>query len=115
MEQTAAIDRDTALSRVGGDEDLLREIGALFLEECRPAIVELRSAVEARDAHLIEHKAHSLKGSLSTFGTGPAFQAALELERQGRSRDLERVDSNLLAFESSLEILCAELQALVAQ
>ena len=108
------LDRDTALGRVGGDMDLLREIGALFLHECAPAITDLRKAVAARDAHAIELKAHSLKGSVSTFGTGPAFQAAQDLERLGRNRDLTQVESNLQSFESSLARLCAELQAFLS-
>ena len=109
------LDRQTALSRVGGDVELLREVGFLFLKECPTAMSDLRSAVAARDADRIERGAHSLKGSVSTFGAGPAFQAALELERQGRSRDLREVESNLQRFESSLERLCFELQTLVSQ
>lgn len=116
MEQaTPILDRDTALSRVGGDVQLLREIGAIFLQECPPAVTELRLAVAARDATGIERKAHSLKGSVSTFGAGAAFQAALELERLGHNRDLTQVDTNLHRFETSFELLCAELEALIAE
>lgn len=111
----ASIDREAALSRVGGDVDLLREIGVLFLRECPSAIAELRSAVAARDAHDIERQAHSLKGSVATFGSGAAFQAALQLEHQGRNRDLTELDSNLRRFESSVECLCVELRALVSE
>ena len=108
------LDREAALSRVGGDVDLLREVGAIFLKECPSAMTDLRNAVAARDAQDIERKAHSIKGSVSTFGAGPAFQAALELERQGRSLDLHEVESNLQQFESSLERLCLELQMFVS-
>lgn len=109
------LDLDGALARVGGDRDLLREIGMLFLEEYPPAITELRRVVAARDPGGIERKAHSLKGSVSTFGTGVVFEAAVELERQGRSGDLAQVESNLRTFEVSLVRLCKELQALIAE
>jgi|SRR5579862_5837960 len=108
-------DREAALSRVGGDEDLLREIGVLFLEECQLAISDLRVAVSDRDPKRIERKAHSLKGSVSTFGSGPAFQAALALEKQGRCGDLAEVDLQLQRFESSLARLCMEIQNLLAE
>ena len=114
-EAAPVLDLDTALDRVGGDEDLLREISSLFLDECPPAITELRSAVAARDPLKIERKAHSLKGSISTFGSGEPFQAALALEQQGRNRDLAEVDANLQRFEVSLERLCSELQALLTR
>jgi two-component system sensor histidine kinase/response regulator len=108
-----AFDRDSALSRVGGDINLLREIGLLFLQEYPPAVRDLRTAVTHRDIKGIERKAHSLKGSVSTFGTGPAFQAALALEQQGRTGDMAEVDSNLQNFESSLARLCSEIQNLL--
>ena len=109
------LDRDEALSRVGGDEDLLREIGVLFLEECRTAINDLRLAVSDRDPKQIERRAHSLKGSVSTFGSGPAFQAALALEKQGRCGDLADVDNEFQRFETSLARLCAEIQNVIVK
>ncbi len=115
-EQAATVlDLETALARVGGDEELLREIGALFLQEYPPAISDLRTAVAERDPQRIERKAHSLKGSVSTFGTGVAFQATFELEQQGRTGDLREVDSNFQRVEISLARLCNELRMLIAQ
>jgi len=108
------LDLNAALERVGGDEDLLREIGALFLQEYPPAISGLRTAVADRDPKRIEHKAHSLKGSVSTFGSGVAFEATLELEMQGRSGDLTEVDSNFERAELSLTRLCNELQKFIS-
>ncbi len=114
-ESAPLLDLDTALGRVGGDEELLREIGALFLQEYPPAISDLRIAVADRDPKRIEHKAHSLKGSVSTFGMGIAFQATYDLERQGRSGDLTEVDSNFQRVELSLARLCNELRTLISQ
>jgi HPt (histidine-containing phosphotransfer) domain-containing protein len=108
-------DRDSALSRVGGDVDLLREIGMLFLQEYPQGVRDLRTAVIDRDSKGIERRAHSLKGSVGTFGAGPAFQAALDLEKKGRSGDLAQIDTNLEDFESSLARLCTEIQNLLAE
>jgi len=113
-EAAPVFDMETALERVGGDEHLLKEIGALFLQEFPPAIAALRSAVAERDPKRIERKAHSLKGSVSTFGSGVAFEATLELEMQGRSGDLSEVDSNLERAELSLARLCNELQRFIS-
>jgi|SRR5581483_3568132 len=113
-EQSApAFDRESALSRVGGDLDLLREVGALFLKESVPAVSELRRAVAARDAFGIEHKAHELKGSIATFGVGEPFQFALDIEQRGKTGNLEQVDGLMERFEHSLDRLCTELRELV--
>lgn len=114
-EEASSLEKDRALSRMGGDEVLFREIGALFLQECPPALRALRDAVASRDPWAIERGAHSLKGSIATFGSGPAFQAAFELEKQGRSGDLAMVESNLERVEYSLGRLCTELQAIVSE
>jgi hypothetical protein len=43
-QDTEVIDRAVILDRVGGDEDLLREITAIFLEEYPALIEEIRTA-----------------------------------------------------------------------
>jgi len=113
-ETAPVLDLGEALERVGGDEDLLKEIGALFLQEYPPAISALRAAVADRDPKRIEHKAHSLKGSVSTFGSGVAFEATLQLELQGRSGDLTEIDSSLERAELSLTRLCNELRKFIS-
>jgi hypothetical protein len=53
-----------------------------------------------------------LKGSVSTFGAQQAFDAALTLERKGRSGDLTGAEESLRNLESVLEALRPELIAL---
>src|ERR1700736_2300893 len=100
------LDIEAALYRVGGDLALLCEVGIVFLKECPSALEELRDAVAVRNARDIERCAHSLKGSVSTFGSGAALLAVFEMEQHGRSHDLTEVDSNLRRFESALARLC---------
>jgi HPt (histidine-containing phosphotransfer) domain-containing protein len=109
--QTSVLDRDAALGSVGGDLELLREIGTLFIQECPIAVGELRKAVTARDAGRIASTAHALKGSISPFGTGPAYQAAIRLLHRGRIGDLRYVEMDFADFEGLLEQLSEEIQA----
>ena len=104
------LDEELALSRVGGDTDLLHEIVDLFLADYPATLEKIRAAVSARDAAAIEHHAHSLKGSVSTFGAQSAFEAALALERQGRNGDLGDVDAGLSQLEFALGALRPELE-----
>ena len=109
QEQIRHLDEALALSRVGGDMDLLREVVELFLDDYPSALEKLRSAVSAHDPSGVEHQAHSLKGSVSTFGAQEAFEAALVLEKQGRSGDLTGAQDGLLQLEQALEALHPEL------
>ncbi len=106
------LDRALALSRVGGDEDLLREIAELFLDDYPNLLEQIQKAVESRDAFGLERASHSLKGSVANFGAEPAYQAAFELERLARSRDLSAVDEALHRLEENMANLRPELVAL---
>ena len=66
----------------------------------------------ASDATALEHHAHSLKGSVSTFGADRAFEAAFALEKQGRSGDLRGAQEGLLQLEQALEALRPDLESL---
>ena|SRR5579864_510534 len=114
-QQLQQLDESLALSRVGGDADLLREVIELFLDDYPQAIEGIRSAVAAHDATALEHQAHSLKGSVSTFGARRAFEAALALEKQGRSKDLSGVENGLSQLEDALQALVPELQLIQAR
>ncbi len=110
--QLRQLDESLALSRVGGDVDLLKEVIGLFLDDYPGTFEKIKSAVSASDATALEHHAHSLKGSVSTFGAGRAFEAAFELEKQGRNKDLRGASEGLSQLEQALEALRPELESL---
>jgi PAS domain S-box-containing protein len=106
------LDESLALSRVGGDVDLLKEVIGLFLSDYPTTFEKIKDAVAGSDANALEHHAHSLKGSVSTFGAGRAFEAAFELEKQGRARDLRGSREGLSQLGQALEALRPELEFL---
>lgn len=108
----SAVDRDLALSRVGGDIELLKEIAVLFLDEYPKVLQELHSAIVRGDAKAVERTAHGLKGSVSNFGAKAAVEAARTLESMGRSHQLAGLDESIQALERALANLKPELQAL---
>jgi two-component system, sensor histidine kinase and response regulator len=113
--QLAALNRAVALERLGGDEDLLREIAGLFLEDTQHLLSEIRQAVAAGDAGGLQRAAHTLKGSVGNFGAERVFQAAYRLEMAGRSGNLAGAPEALCKLESELGILMPELAAIVAE
>jgi HPt (histidine-containing phosphotransfer) domain-containing protein len=106
------LDRDLALSRVGGDAELLKEIAALFMEDYPNVLAEIRAAAARGDANGVERAAHGLKGSVANFGAQAAVDAAFQLEQMGRAGDLGRVSEAIDALARSLDALGPELQAL---
>jgi HPt (histidine-containing phosphotransfer) domain-containing protein len=110
-----ALDRELALSRVGGDLELLQEIAQLFVEDASRMLGEIRSAVEARDAAQLDRSAHTLKGCVSNFGAQRLYDAALRLERMGRGGDLAHVDAAFRTLELEVHQLVRDLRSLVGE
>jgi HPt (histidine-containing phosphotransfer) domain-containing protein len=110
--QLQQLDESLALSRVGGDVDLLKEVVELFLDDYPAALESIKGAVAGQDAPSLEHHAHSLKGSVSTFGANRAFEAAFALEKKGRSGDLTGAQECVLQLEQALEALHPDLVSL---
>jgi two-component system, sensor histidine kinase and response regulator len=106
------VDRELALSRVGGDVELLKEIAGLFLEDYPKLLDELLAAAARGDAKTVERAAHGLKGSVSNFGARAAVDAAWMLESLGRAQKLADVEPGIRTLEQALEALRPELEAL---
>jgi|SRR5271170_3006103 len=112
---SAAIDLEVALSRVGGDAELLKEIAQLFLDDYPKAMEAIREAAGRGDAKSLERCAHGLKGSVSNFGAPLAVEAALTLETMGRSGQLakvQEVQQVIHTLELALAALRPELESL---
>lgn len=114
-DQLAGLDMAVALSRVGGDEELLREIAEIFLDQCPEALSDIRKAAEAGDAQALERAAHSLKGSVSNFGAKSAYDAALRLEMMGRNGQMGATPAALQELESALNQLNPALSKLISE
>jgi HPt (histidine-containing phosphotransfer) domain-containing protein len=114
-EQLAALNRALALERLGGDQELLKEIAGLFLEDYGHLLAEIRRAVAARDAAALHRAAHTLKGSVSNFGADATSQAAYRLEILGRGGDLSEAEKALEQLEEALGRLTPALMELHSQ
>jgi HPt (histidine-containing phosphotransfer) domain-containing protein len=108
----SGFDRQYALSRVAGDEELLKEIAAVFLEDYPNSLREIRAGIASADAGRMERAAHSLKGSVANFGARDAVACALKLEQMGRASRLQDCAGTLQELEQALASLHAELAAL---
>jgi HPt (histidine-containing phosphotransfer) domain-containing protein len=94
-----------ALERLGGDEDLFRELCQIFLEESPKLVQKLREAISDCDPKAVMRAAHSLKGELGYLGAAKAMQAAHELEDMGH-------ENNLPGAAETFTVLNRELTAL---
>lgn len=118
MEGTEAriLDRTALIERLGGDLELFHEIAGLFRGDCPKMLSDIRSALNGANPAALERAAHTLKGCVANFGAQAAVQAALNLEKIGRSRQIDAaagackaLEAEIARFQEALDALAREL------
>lgn len=110
--ELAKLDCAVALERLGGDEELLREVAGLFLDEYPMLMNEIRTAIMSRDSDALQRAAHSMKGSVSNFGADGVYQAAFVLEKKGRAGDFDALEPCINQLAIALEQIHPALREL---
>ena len=105
-------DRAALLDRVDGDEELLGELLAIFLEQTVADLDALKQAAEGGSAEDAHRGAHSIKGAAANMGAMAVSHAAREAEEAARNNDLARVqDALITVIEQEFERFRQHVQA----
>lgn len=109
-----AIENLRALNPDDNDE-FLREIAGIFLEDTPLRITELDQSLAAGDAAKFTRAAHSIKGSSANLGALALRVAAEKLEHQSRTRGLADVEALIAQVKAEFARAQTELSALIAK
>lgn len=102
------------LDRVEGDEDLLRELLALFQEDLPASREALQAAMDGGDLGEIERAAHRLKGMLANLSAGGAASFAAEIESAARAGNAPKIPGLVQLFDPQIIALSAALDSFKA-
>ena len=92
-------DRAGMMARLMGDEALARKVVGGFLDDIPEQIEVLRQYLSAGDKERVERQAHTIKGALANVG-GEAMRAvAYEMEKSGKTGDLQACSACLPNLE----------------
>jgi CheY-like chemotaxis protein len=108
-------DAAQTLERLGDDEELLKEVVDIFLEEGPKQLTSLRQAIAEGNALDIEKTAHSLKGELGYLGVCEASQMACALEEMGRRHDLQQGAEVLATLETGISGVLSLMRGWMAE
>jgi signal transduction histidine kinase/DNA-binding response OmpR family regulator len=99
------VNKAEVLSRLDGDDELLREIVSIFLTDCPSLVEQVSAAIMRQDSDGLERAAHKLRGAVTTFASGKALSAAQQLETMGRDQDLRHAGEVFVQLKEQIEIL----------
>ena len=104
-------DRQVALTRVGDDEDLLKELTEVFLDGVSGWLNDLRQAAARGDVVALRRAGHTIKGAVGYFGADAAVAAAVRVEALAHAGDLAGATAALPELEQTLDRLTTALRA----
>lgn len=99
----------------GDDDEFLREIAGIFLEDTPQRIAELDRSLAAADLATFTRAAHSIKGSSSNLGANLLRAAAEKLETQVRTAGLGDVAALVAEVKTEYARAQSALAALIAR
>lgn len=109
-----AIENLRALNPDDNDE-FLREIAGIFLEDTPLRIAELEQSLAANDVSKFTRAAHSIKGSSANLGAMALRAVAEVLEHQARKDGLVGVASQIDAIKTEFARAQVELNKLIGK
>jgi HPt (histidine-containing phosphotransfer) domain-containing protein len=110
-----AFDLAWTVTRVGGNETLLRKMARIFLEQSPQWLTEIRMAIANADPTALQESAHALKGSGTNFRARSVVEAALRLETMGRVNDLTEAEAAFATLVDAYQELCEALVPLARE
>lgn len=105
--------KDEALEINGDEEEFLKELAEMFLDDLPEQISFIKKAVNSHDSNALEKSAHKLKGAVANFGKNTVFKAALSLEMMGRENRWDDVEETYGALTREAERLVCALREFV--
>ena len=105
-----AFNRQTALQRIGGDEQLLHDLALFYLEDAPSLMAQLQEALQQADAEGVTHAAHTLKSLSANLDAHQAAALASIVERIGRSGNLASASDLMIELDTAVKAVLRSLR-----
>lgn len=96
---------ESLIQQLAGDEQLAREMVALFVGECPRMIGAIQDALAAGDADAVRRAAHSFKGAVGNFTSEGLTVTARELEQAAAEGRLDEAEGLVRRLDGELGAL----------
>jgi len=104
MLAAGVFDRESALHRVGGNRELLQEVGRIFFRAWKRNREDLQNSLRRGDGEALSAVAHKVKGSAMNLSAESVAEFAGELEMLGLQLRLDEADPVLERLVESVRI-----------
>src|SRR5215470_1445073 len=109
-----AIDLVRMREAADGDDEFLKQLVEVFLDDTALRVRELNEALAARDGRFLGRTAHQLKGSSANVGATMLFDLAKTLEKMGQGNELSGAGDVLAGLEAEYARVRSELERIIS-
>ncbi|MEA1979569.1 MAG: Hpt domain-containing protein [candidate division Zixibacteria bacterium] len=95
---------------VGEDEDLVKELISIFLEQYPQMMENIETAIKNKNSEELHKTSHKLKGSLSSMCANSSLDQIIALETMAINQDLDNTEITYSKLEKCISDLADELQ-----
>lgn len=110
LSHPVVFNKQHALARVGGLEDVLRDVMTLMTTESPKVHAEIKDSLRRGDLVSLNRSAHTLKGSASLVGATDLVRRLRRIEDSASLGEIDGVSAELLEIDRQF----AELQQILA-
>ena len=103
------------LERVDGDEELMREVLGIYLEDTPNTLEKLKLALDGALSEDAAKAAHTLKGASANIAANRLRDHAYQIELKAKSGDLDGAAAIYSAIEAEFKELEAHLKRYLAE
>ena len=103
-------DEQGLMRRVGGDEDIAREVMETFLGDARMRLQDLEQVVQRRDREALARLAHTIKGAAAGAGATLVREIATRLNTQAGQAPWPNLEAEVSLLRTGLDTIIALLR-----
>lgn len=112
LQSLAILNKEEALQRAAGEEEVLLEIMEVFREDVPRKIQQLREVIEEEDVRGLQRTAHIVKGATGAIGAKRCWNAANRLEKAALSKNMPAIPVLMIDLEKELAALLERMDVL---
>jgi PAS domain S-box-containing protein len=109
-EEAAIFDYDSLLERLMGDENCVRKVASLFIDDIPKQLKALKQALLDRDSKNTELHSHSMKGAAGNIGVYKFRNVAAQIEKAGKAADIDLIYSLMPELEKQFKLAVEEIR-----
>lgn len=111
-DELPGIDIDSALNRLGDDEELLADLIITFREDNLTTVDNIRNALQKEEHDLVARLVHTLKGVAGNIGAEGLYGITRNLEIAVKEHDEPRVHTLLQTVEAEMDAVFSAAELL---